>query len=125
MKRSPLKAKRDSPRRNEGRVKHIRMKPKVGAPPTAEERRHLAYVASLPCLVCGVKPVTVHHVTATVHGGRTSRSHKLIVPLCAAHHQHDYGKLSVERLSHSGFQRVHGIDLYAEALKLWTRSSAF
>jgi hypothetical protein len=96
------------------------MKPKAGAVPTSEERQHLANVASLPCLACGVKPVTVHHVTATVHGGRISRSHQRVVPLCPKHHQIQHGpKVSVEALSHAGFYRMHGIDLLKEADRLW------
>lgn len=124
MKRSPLKPKRERPRRKAGRIAHQRMKPKASAPPTAEERIHLAYVASLPCLICGKQPVTVHHVTATIHGGRTSRSHKRVAPLCVEHHQHDHGPLSVERLGHKGFWLAHGIDLLAEAERLWLVSES-
>lgn len=119
MKRTPLRAKRAKPRRNEGRVQHGRMKPKVGAPPTAEERLHLERVAKLPCLVCG-RASTVHHVTATVHGGRISRSHKRVVPLCPRHHQIQWGPTeSVEALGHGGFYHTYGIDLLSEADKLW------
>jgi hypothetical protein len=98
------------------------MKPKSSAPPTAEEKRHIERVAKLPCLACGRSLVTVHHVTASIHGGRISRSHQRVVPLCAAHHQHDHGKLSVERLGHAGFYAAHGIDLLSEAGKLWEAS---
>lgn len=122
MKRSPLRAKRPTPRRNEGRVTSCRMKPKVGAPPTAEERRHIERVASLPCLVCGAT-ATVHHVTATVHGGRISRSHKRVVPLCPKHHQIQHGPESVEALSHRGFYDRWGIDLLAVADGLWRAST--
>jgi hypothetical protein len=123
VKRTPLKRKRDKPRRNEGRVQHDRMKPKVGAPPTAEERRHIARVASMPCLVCG-RASTVHHVTATVHGGRISRSHKRVVPLCPKHHQIQWGPTeSVEALGHGGFARMHGIDLLQVSDDLWLESA--
>ena len=121
MKRSPLNRKRSRPRRNEHRVSHVRMKPKASAPPDAEEARHLARVATLGCLVCG-QPSTVHHVTASIHGGRISRSHKLVVPLCPAHHQHDHGLMSVERLGHAGFYRHWGIDLLQVARRLWGES---
>lgn len=124
MKRSPLKRKRETPRRNEGRVQHNRMKPKVGAPPTAEERRHIESVASMPCLVCKMRPVQVHHVTATIHGGRISRSHKRITPLCFKHHKIEGGPYSVEALSHSGFYRAWGIDLLQVADALWQHSTA-
>lgn len=122
MKRTPLRAKRLKPRRNEGRVQHNRMKPKAGAPATSEERQHIKRVASMPCLVCGRRPVQVHHVSATVHGGRITRSHKRITPLCFKHHKIEGGKHSVEALSHAGFYREHGIDLLFEADKLWKAS---
>ncbi len=119
MKRSPLKAKRDKPRRNEGRVNHSRIKAKVAAPPNVEERAHLARVANMPCLVCG-RTSTVHHVTASVHGGRVTRSHQRTVPLCPKHHQVQFGPTeSVEALGHGGFHLTYGIDLMVEAETLW------
>jgi hypothetical protein len=120
MKRSPLKPKRDKPRRNEGRVQHNRMKPKASSPPTVEEGRHLSRLAAMPCLVCGIEPVTIHHVTASVHGGRVARSHQRTVPLCPRHHQIQHGpRESVEALGHAGFYREYGIDLLAVAEQLW------
>ena len=85
-------------------------------------------VAGLGCLVCG-DPATVHHVTGYADRmGRISRSHKLLVPLCPNHHQAVHDPFagepqSVERLNHRGFYRVHGIDLYAEAVRLWEESN--
>ena len=46
---------------------HKRMKPKAGAKPTRDEQRHMDRVASLPCLVSGNRPVTLHHVTGDAH----------------------------------------------------------
>lgn len=115
-----LSPKRAKPRRNEGRVRHGRVKPRASAPPTAEEAAHLAYVASLPCLVSGERPVQVHHVTASIHGGKISRSHKRIVPLAPRFHQIQFGpRESVEALGHGGFYRTYGIDLLAVAERLW------
>ncbi len=123
MRRTPLKQKRDTPRRREGRVSHIRVKPRPGAPPDKDERRHQARVAALPCLVCAVWPVTLHHVSASIYGGRITRSHKRVVPLCAKHHQIQHGdRESVEALSHRGFWLKYGIDLLAEADRLWRES---
>lgn len=120
MIRSPLPRKRDKPRRVAGRITHGRMKEKASAPPTSQERAFMAYVATLPCVCCKVQPVTLHHVSATVHGGRISRSHKLICPLCPRHHLIQHGpRESVEALGHGGFWRTHGVDLLAEAEKLW------
>lgn len=94
--------------------------------PTAMEKRHIARVAELPCLVCGRRS-TVHHVTASIHGGRLTRRHSRVVNLCPLHHQAVYDPYhndpqSVERLGHRGFWRKHGIDLLAEAERLWTES---
>jgi hypothetical protein len=114
-----LPNKRAKPRRNEGRVQHARTKPKAGAAPTAEEKRHIARVAAMPCLVCG-SPSAVHHVSASIHGGRIARSHRRVVNLCPAHHQIQHGpRESVEALGHRGFYEMHGIDLLAVADQLW------
>lgn len=96
--------------------------------PTAAERAHMAYVASLPCLVCGGR-ATVHHVTASIHGGRLTRRHDRVVPLCPMHHQAVFDPyanrpVSVERLGHRGFWELHGIDLLAEAERLAEQRSA-
>lgn len=76
-------------------------------------------VAALGCLVSG-GPATLHHVTATIEGGRITRSHKLIVPLAPEYHLIQFGpRWSVEALGHKGFFQEWGIDLYAEAVRLW------
>jgi hypothetical protein len=120
MKRSPIKARRDRPRRKAPeRVDHKRMKPKAGARPNAEEAAHIARIAAMPCLVCG-RASTVHHVTASRHGGRIARSHKRVVPLCPVHHQIQHGpRESVEALNHGGFFDAYGIDLLEVADRLW------
>ena len=85
-------------------------------------------VASLPCLVSGRSPVTLHHVTGYADRmGRFSRSHKLVVPLAPEYHliQHDpHQTLSVEALGHRGFYQEWGIDLRAEAERLWSETEA-
>ncbi len=87
-------------------------------PPTVTEKRHMARIADLPCLVCGGQS-TVHHVTAKIEGGRIRRRHDRVVPLCPRHHQIQHGpRESVEALSHRGFWLTYGIDLLAEAERL-------
>lgn len=107
---------------------HRRTKPKAGAAPTPIERAHMERVAGLPCLVSGNRPVTLHHVTGYADRmGRFARSHRLIVPLAPCYHliQHDpHQTLSVEALGHMGFYREWGIDLLAEAERLWSESEA-
>lgn len=79
-------------------------------------------VARKGCLVCG-STATVHHVTASIHGGRLSRSNWLVAPLCPVHHQIQWGpKESVEALGHKGFYEVHGIDLLAQAARFMTEN---
>lgn len=79
----------------------------------------MAYVASLPCVVCG-EWATVHHVTGYADRmGRVSRSHMRVVPLCPTHHQIQHGpRESVEALGHRGFYETYGIDLMADAERL-------
>lgn len=91
----------------------------------AAEKAHLAHIHEMPCLVCGVLPVTAHHVTSTIQGGRLRRSDQRIVPLCRMHHQTVWdpkasAPVSVEGLGHRGFYLTHGIDLFAVAERLWS-----
>lgn len=92
--------------------------------PTASERKHMDRVAQLPCLVSGRRPVTLHHVTGYADRmGRFSRSHKLVVPLAPEYHLIQHGPaMSVEALGHQGFYQEWGIDLLAEAKRLWAES---
>jgi len=90
--------------------------------PTTADRGHFARVVQQGCLVCG-SPATIHHVTASIHGGRLTRRHDRVVPLCPQHHQAVFdpyanAPISVERLGHRGFWKKHGIDLLAEAERL-------
>ena len=93
-------------------------------PATALEKRHMERVAGLSCLVSGKRPVTVHHVTAYADRmGRFSRSHRLIVPLAAEYHLIQHGpRISVEALGHRRFFERYGIDLFAEAQRLWAET---
>lgn len=92
----------------------------------AAERAHYDYVASRPCLACGSRPVELHHVTAYAdRPGRLSRRNDRVVPLCARHHRCGAiggNRDSVEALSHRGFFTRYGIDLMAEAERLWNES---
>jgi len=113
MKRSPLRAKRLTPRRNEGRVQHKRMKPKVAAAPSPEQ---LAYWQSLPasCVVCCGVDAIIHHLLSPLPEKIGRRDHWFVVRLCPQ--CHNMGTHSVHQLgSESAFQRVHGVDLVAVA----------
>jgi len=51
------------------------------------EKNHLARVASLPCMVCGARPVEIHHVRR--YGSK--RDNFKTVPLCVECHRGDRG----------------------------------
>lgn len=61
-----------------------------GRAPTADERRVMDAIGSLPCIACmkdgHVNPViSLHHID-----GRTALgAHALVLPLCGPHHQQD------------------------------------
>ena len=99
------------------------LKPSKGKPPTAAEKRHYERLTEIPCLVCGRLPIERHHVTGFADRmARTSRRNDRVVPLCAAHHRCGAGRWSVESLGHRKFFEIHGIDLMAEAERLWEES---
>ena len=95
--------------------------------PVELERFH-GWVAEQGCLVC-CSPATVHHVRgyADKRGG-IAKNDWLVTPLCPAHHLIQHGpRWSVEALGHQRFFSIHGIDLYAEAVRLaeqWQRRAA-
>ena len=116
LKRTPLSRKTPLTQTKPLRRGPMRRKARPAVP--AAEKAHMARIAAMPCLVCG-GTATVHHVTASIHGGRLSRSNWRVVPLCPAHHQIQHApRESVEALGHSGFWVLHGIDLLAEAERL-------
>ena len=82
------------------------------------------WVARHACLVSGKSGVTLHHVTGYADRiGRFARSHRLIVPLAPEYHLIQHGpRMSVEALGHRGFYQEWGIDLLAEAKRLWAES---
>lgn len=53
---------------------------------TAEGRRHMARVAQLGCVICGARPVEVHHVISGRYGQRKASDLDTIA-LCPPHHR--------------------------------------
>ena len=119
LRRSPLKAKRTTPRRNEGRVQQQRIKPKATGK-TEEQRRYHDWIASLGCLACG-RPAEVHHVLDACPGKSTRRDHWYVAPLCGdIHHRGPQGVHGLGR--EKQFLAFHGVDLVAwatEARERW------
>lgn len=125
MKRTPLKRKtalraKRAPDRPEKPVR-ARQAPKLGHIPIARRMSFYGDAVGLGCIACGLNLVTIHHVTASIHGGRLARRDDRVVPLCPRHHQIQHGpRESVEALGHGGFYRKHGIDLLREAERIWS-----
>jgi len=115
MRRTPLNRKRETPRRNEGRVSHERLKPKATGK-TSEERRFHGLLASLGCLVCG-RAAEVHHVMHAA-GKFKRRDHRFCVPLCPDHHR---GPQGVHGLGSEGaFRDLWGVDLVGWCMAAWS-----
>ena len=84
---------------------------------TADEKRHLAAVAGMGCIVCshchGVNdsPAVVHHVRFNHGWGRSG--HTMTIPVCPEHHD---GKTGIHSMGRAEFEILHGyseIDLLA------------
>lgn len=58
---------------------------------TAAARRHYGILAALPCVICGRRPVTIHHIKeredGTFLGAGMRSSYIECIPLCPTHHQ--------------------------------------
>jgi hypothetical protein len=86
---------------------------------TLAEKKHMAKVADLGCVVCmrvhgphEPGPVELHHPRAGVGMGKRS-SHWMVLPLCVDHHRgnmgiHGMGRKAFE--SHYGFTEMNLLD---------------
>ena len=128
MKRTALRRKtplRAKPGKQLKARAPMKVKRKPRKPPA--EAAHLERVAKMPCIICRRHgPSTVHHVRHKVtRSGTFARSDRRVVPLCPAHHLIQHGPLeSVEALHEAGIFERFGIDLWAEAERLWEESCA-
>lgn len=115
--RTPLRAKRPTPRRNEGRIAHDRMRPKASAPPTAEQQRYHYWLRQKArCQAGGSGDLVVHHLLDRAPGKKGRRDHWFVVLIST--HLHNMGSKSVHLLgSESAFLAEHGVDLVAVAVR--------
>lgn len=122
LRKTPLRAK-------PGKVK-LRAPMKVKRKPSkpAVAKAHLARVAAMPCIIPGCHkppPSTVHHVRHKItRSGTFARVDRRVVPLCPAHHLIQHGPHdSVEAIHEAGIFERFGVDLWAEAERLWEESN--
>ena len=83
-------------------------------------KKHLRFVASQACLICGRVPSHAHHVRYAQSKGLSLKvSDEFTVPLCAIHHHH----LHTTGKEHEWWQE-HKIDPLPVAERLWRESRA-
>jgi hypothetical protein len=88
--------------------------------PRQESRDHLAFIRTLPCLICGSRKVEAAHIRARspAYGKRgvgagEKPDDKFTVPLCVDHHQQQHA------VNEMTFWTLVGIDPFAIALSLF------
>ena len=80
---------------------------KTGNPKkTTAGKAHMAAVARLACVICGAKPVEVHHVISGRYGQRKA-SDLDTIPLCIWHHR---GPLDGIHADKAAWEAKHGPD---------------
>ncbi len=83
----------------------------------ADERRHMALVSDMSCIVCSAclgihgTPAEVHHVRVAHGWGRTS--HFATIPVCREHHTGDTGIHSMGRDEFTAMYGKSEIELLA------------
>lgn len=100
LTRTRIRARRRSPRR--GRL---------------IDRAYLAWCATQPCCVTRELPATTHHVRSF---GSPKNDH-VVIRLVERLHLHDAGMLSIERLGKEAFEAEFGINILAEASRLYNQ----
>lgn len=110
--------------------KGMRRKPRVISDamgqrkPREHDKKHLAFIACLPCVICGVRPVEVAHVRfGDAERGKPSTgmqekpSDKWTVPLCSGHHRE--GPDAQHKSNESEWWSKQGIDVIALCERLY------
>jgi len=78
--------------------------------------KHLRYVASQPCLICGAENVQACHIRIGFLGLGIKPCDSKTVPLCVEHH------LEQHRMKEEAFWEKYGLDPFYEASFLCSTS---
>ena len=81
---------------------------------------YLAWIRTLPCLVCGRK-TAIEAAHTGPHGIGQKSPDRSAIPLCVRHHR--TGRDSYHKLGPRVFERRHGIDIRAVVARLNSRPS--
>ena len=93
---------------------------------TAAERLHMWRIAQLPCVVCGARPVEVHHIKRNPDGTKVGYGvrgdHFRVIPLCHEHHWNGVWN----PMGSKEFERLYGNenDLLAQTMSQLQREVA-
>ena len=95
--------------------------------PRREDAKHLAYIRKQPCCVCG-KPapseaahIRMRRADMSKDIGMGEKPHDMhTTPLCNWHHVS--GPKAQHKMNEAAFWRMHGLDPFAIALRLWHES---
>lgn len=86
-----------------------------GKAPTAAEYRHHDRLRAIGCLICAAD-ASIHHVISNGFQ-RITKDHRLVAPLCPAHHQD--GPEAVHKIGQDRFNAIFEIDLLTWAIDEW------
>jgi hypothetical protein len=111
-RKTPLKRKRDTPRRKAPE----RVSKRAPKGKSASEKRFHATVAQMPCAGCGAWPVEVHHVISDGFK-RITRCHRLVLPLCPLCHR--TGPTALHAIGTRAWNEMHGFAQHERAQQLW------
>ena len=92
--KKPKEPRKGLPRQSEKRKAYMASQERV------EGLAHMAEVAQEGCIVCGARPVEVHHATKP-------RNDKEVLPLCPLHHRREFGPGAIH-YSPKAFHAEHG-----------------
>ena len=91
-------------------------KPRRIKPKRLHDKAHLAFVAQLPCVVCGMMPVVCHHLLRgdPKRGMGRKAGDDYVIPLCPSCHTalHNHG-------NETAFLEARGVDGLKAARKVW------
>lgn len=82
--------------------------------------KYLAWIRTLPCLICG-RTMGIEAAHTGPHGVGQKSPDRSAIPLCARHHR--TGRDSYHRLGPRVFERRHAIDIRAVVARLNSRRS--
>ena len=89
----------------------------LSAPRRIRDRDHVKSVAKQPCLICGRRPVDVHHLRFAQSPALGRKvSDEFTVPLCRGHHR------EVHRCDEAAWWGKTGIDAAAAARVFWLKT---